>query len=190
MGGLALSLNELQTNFPLRIWVVDNSGSMATTDGHRIVPSKNNTDVKIVGCTWWKEIQECVEYHVQISALLSAPTTFRLLNNPGISAGSQQFDIATMGEDKIHSDVANAMSIMARARPSGCTPLTQHIREIHESILAMKESLQMEGKRAVVVLATDGLPTNEFGQCNNYIKDEFVQSLKRLEGLPVWLVVR
>merc|ERR1719384_920046 len=34
--GLALSLNELQSNFPLRIWVVDNSGSMGMTDGHRL----------------------------------------------------------------------------------------------------------------------------------------------------------
>mmetsp|Transcript_10377 Transcript_10377/g.15617 ORF Transcript_10377/g.15617 Transcript_10377/m.15617 type:complete len:284 (+) Transcript_10377:537-1388(+) len=137
-----------------------------------------------------KEIQECVDYHVQISAMLHAPTVFRLLNNPGVSAGSQEFDIATKGEDMIPSDVSNAMNIMSRTRPSGCTPLTEHITEIHSSISAMKESLQSEGKRAVVVLATDGLPTNEYGECNSYIKDSFVRSLKKLEGLPVWLVVR
>merc|ERR1712038_1813774 len=54
----------------------------------------------------------------------------------------------------------------------------------------MKESLLAEGKRVVIVLATDGLPTNEYGECNNFIKDLFVQSLRSLEGLPVWLVVR
>ncbi len=190
--GLATSLNELQNNFPLRIWVVDNSGSMAKDDGHRIVSSKNNGDVKIVGCTRWKEIQEAVEYHVQISALIKAPTIFRLLNDPGVSAGSQEFDVATKGDDMnmIHSDVSNAMNIMSRTRPSGCTPLTQHITEIHATISAMKFSLQSEGKRAVVVLATDGLPTNEYGKSNAYTRDLFVQSLKKLEGLPVWLVIR
>ena len=38
--GLAKSLNGVKTSFPLRIWVVDNSGSMARTDGNRIVPQK------------------------------------------------------------------------------------------------------------------------------------------------------
>ena len=90
----------------------------------------------------------------------------------------------------IPSDVSNAMSIMSQTHPSGCTTPTEHITEIHSSISAMKESLQSEGKRAVVVLATDGLPTNEYGECNSYIKDSFVRSLKKLEGLLVWLVVR
>ncbi|KAL7523169.1 hypothetical protein ACHAXR_000050, partial [Thalassiosira sp. AJA248-18] len=32
--GLATSLAQTIKNFPLRIWVVDNSGSMQNTDGH------------------------------------------------------------------------------------------------------------------------------------------------------------
>jgi len=188
--GLVHSLNELKNNFPLRIWVVDNSGSMAATDGHRVVPSRQNNEVKIVACTRWKEIEDCVNYHVQLSALITAPSIFRLLNDPFVTAGAKEFEIGTKGEGLIPSDVSNAMNIMSKVRPHGCTPLTDHINEIHASIIAMKDSLQPEGKRVVVVLATDGLPTNAVGQTNQIIRDQFVQSLRGLEGLPVWLVVR
>ncbi len=188
--GLATSLNELQNNFPVRIWVVDvdvdNSGSMY-----------NNR------CSKSKEIQEAVEYHVQISAPIKAPTVFQLLNDPAaVSAGSQEFDVpvATKGEDiditmnSLDSDVSsNTMNMnmsRPRTRPSHCTPLAQHIAEIHAAILAMEDSLRSEGKQAVVVLATDGLPTNEFGKSDAYTRDLFVKSLQKLEGLPVWLLIR
>lgn len=90
----------------------------------------------------------------------------------------------------IDSDVNNAMKIMTKVRPSGVTPLTNHIREIYTIIASLKSSLQTEGKRVVVVLATDGLPTNDLGTSNDYVKEEFVQSLRSLEVLPVWLVIR
>mmetsp|Transcript_7161 Transcript_7161/g.8148 ORF Transcript_7161/g.8148 Transcript_7161/m.8148 type:complete len:295 (-) Transcript_7161:731-1615(-) len=188
--GLAYSLNDTKSTFPLRIWVVDNSGSMQTTDGHCIVPTKKNKDMKIINCTRWKEIQECVNYHIQLSGLLEARTSFRLLNNPGLTAGSQQFDISQMGKEMIHSEVDNAMNIISKTRPSGCTPLTSHVRDIYSTIQSMKDALQNEGKRVVVVLATDGLPSNDQGYSNDYVKDQFVQSLRNLEGLPVWLVIR
>ena len=113
-----------------------------------------------------------------------------MLNNPGIGPGSQEFDVATKGEDNIRMDVERSMGIMSRTKPSGCTPLTEHIWDIHSTIDALKENLQAEGKRAVIVLATDGLPSNSLGESNEYIKEQFVQSLRALEGLPVWLVIR
>ena len=42
----------------------------------------------------------------------------------------------------------------------------------------------------MIVLATDGLPSNSLGETNEYVKEQFVQSLRALEGLPVWLVIR
>ena len=137
-----------------------------------------------------KEIQECVGYHINLSALANAPTTFRLLNNPGIGPGSQEFKVATKGEDNVCTDVERSMRIMSPAKPSGCTPLTEHIWDIHSTIDALRGSLQTEGKRVVIVLATDGLPSNSLGETNEYIKEQFVQSLRALEGLPVWLVIR
>lgn len=122
--------------------------------------------------------------------MIKAPTNFRLLNNPGLGPGSQEFNIGIQSESMIQNDVSNAMNIMSRVRPSGLTPLTDHIREIHTIISSMQSSLQAQGNRVVVVLATDGLPTNEFAETTDYVKEEFVQSLRSLEGLPVWLVIR
>lgn len=188
--GLALSLSENKTNFPLRIWVLDNSGSMQNADGHRIIPTRNKNDLMIVGCTRWEEIKECAQYHIEMSALLEAPTSFRLLNNPGASVGPGQFDIAQMGTDHIHAEVSAATQIMTKARPSGVTPLTDHIIAIHETVQAISQTLKIEGKKVVIVIATDGLPTDAYGNSSKAAKDLFVKSLRRLEGLPVWLVVR
>ena len=50
--------------------------------------------------------------------------------------------------------------------------------------------LRAEGKQVVVVLATDGVPSNDMGYANSSVKNEFVAALQRLQGLPIHLVVR
>lgn len=184
----ALALNCI--SFPLRIWVVDNSGSMQMPDGHRIVPTAKKNDVKIVSCSRWDEICECVKYHVDMAALLEAPTNFRLLNHPGATVGNQQFGVAEAGAEMIQRDVGTAKSILSKARPGGVTPLASHIRDIHQAVKGMSQTLQREGKRVVIVLATDGLPTDEHGYGGDIQNAEFVSALRQLEGLPVWVVIR
>eukprot|EP01083_Nonionella_stella_P000295 879_1 len=51
--GLAKSLADVKRSFPLRIWVVDNSGSMQRDDGHQIIQRRvrARNDLKIVDCT-------------------------------------------------------------------------------------------------------------------------------------------
>ena len=39
-----------------RIWIVDNSGSMQKTDGHRLVETGKRHHVKFVECSRWEEI--------------------------------------------------------------------------------------------------------------------------------------
>jgi hypothetical protein len=41
-----------------------------------------------------------------------------------------------------------------------------------------------------IVLATDGLPMSGDHRQSSSAKLEFVQALKSLEGLPVWVVIR
>jgi hypothetical protein len=81
--GLANSLNNMRRAFPLRIWVVDNSGSMVENDGHRIIQSGNSEQevVKMAACTRWDEIRDCVNYHINLAGLLDAPTRFRVRVN-------------------------------------------------------------------------------------------------------------
>ena len=114
-------------NFPLRMWVVDNSGSMQNTDGHRFVETKRKQDVKVVGCSRWNEIRDCIEYHAQMAAALEAPTNFRMLNDPGCGPNSQQIGIAENSLDAqvLQEDLDRAITIMKSDQPGGVTPLVR-----------------------------------------------------------------
>jgi len=188
--GLINSIARSNVTFPLRIWIVDNSGSMMNGDGHRLVETGYSNDVKFVSCTRWAEIQETVEYHIQIAALLGAPTVFRLMNDPGKMTGPQQFSIGERGPDSIPEDVNLALNTIRAASPIGVTPLSDHVREIRENVMAMRDALMQQGQRVVIVLATDGLPSNNYGVSNSGTLKEFKDCLRSLEGLPVWIVVR
>jgi Mg-chelatase subunit ChlD len=188
--GLIRSISRNNQTFPLRIWVVDNSGSMATGDGHRLVETPDRRDVRYVGCSRWAEIQETVEYHARMAALLGAPTVFRLLNDPGRMAGPQQFGIGERGVDFAAEDLNVALSTIRNASPSGVTPLADHVREIRDNVLSMRDELVSNGQKVVVVLATDGLPSDPYGNTSYASRQEFQDALRSLEGLPVWVVVR
>jgi Mg-chelatase subunit ChlD len=190
--GLAASLAQTIRTYPLRIWVVDNSGSMQHTDGHRFVETKSTNHVKVVSCSRWDEIKDCITYHAQMAAALEAPTTFRMLNDPAVGPNSQQFGIAENSLDKnvILGEVQRAIEIMKTAQPGGVTPLVEHILDIQQSVTELAPKLRADGCRVVIVLATDGLPTDDRGCGGQAIQEQFVQALRGLEGLPVWLVIR
>ena len=149
--GLATSIAQTIKNFPLRIWVIDNSGSMQHTDGHRFVETRKHQDVKVVNCSRWDEIKGCVEYHCMISAALEAPTVFRMLNDPHVGPNAQQFGIAETSLDPnvIQEEVSRAVAIMNQSYPGGVTPLVKHLREIKESVEEMKPDLIANGTRVV-----------------------------------------
>jgi hypothetical protein len=176
--------------FALRIWIVDNSGSMHSDDGHRIVPNKSGNAISLARCSRWEEIVECVEYHIKLSALIEAPTRFRLLNNPDGTNQTAQFSVGAEDPGNHEDDVQNALGIIRALQPSGCTPLTQHIHEIHKEVSQMAPELNRLGRKVVIIIATDGLPSDDGGYSNENQKQEFVEALRLLEGLPVWVVVR
>lgn len=175
--GLAEAMTQNNAAFPLRIWVVDNSGSMISRDGMRMVKTSNG-GYKMVECTRWVELQETVECHIRFAGLLEAPTVFRLLN-PENSV--QQFSVAENGPDCIQQDIQHALGCM-RHSPRGGTPLTEQVLEIRENVLELQPTLVEKGQKVAIILATDGVP--------NGSKEEFVQALRSLEGLNVWVVIR
>lgn len=112
-------LEALETNklaFLSSIWVVDNSGSMQTRDGQRIVEKRGG--FTFVQSSRWQEMQQTVDYHCQMASLLQTPTTFRMLNDPGRVAGPQVFSIGTVNPDQ---DLAVAQTTMDNAQPAGVT---------------------------------------------------------------------
>ena len=177
--------------FANRIWVVDNSGSMVITDGHRFSPTSdgNMTEIRV---SRWEELQETIMYHAEMAGVLNSPTVFRLLNDPGPLVGPQEFSVAQSppGVGDVQEDIRKIRTYIRRAEPLGVTPLTSHILQIQEALHHMAPKLRREGKRVAVILATDGLPTDEEGFVSEDITEEFVRALKSMEGLPIWLVIR
>jgi hypothetical protein len=206
----AIAMNRLA--FAHCYWIVDNSGSMQTQDGQRIITlsssnnkgshhrnNHNNHDgnkLKFVQSSRWIEMVDTVEYHANLAALTHTPTTFRLLNNPGQHIGPQIFSIATTTSTTnqssltIDQQLAVAINTIQNTQPSGVTPLTDHLLAIRHSIESILPELRTTGQRVCIVLATDGLPTDTHGNSNHSINQQFTNTLRSLEGLPIWIVVR
>jgi hypothetical protein len=192
--GLAYEMGNTVSTYPIRFWIVDNSGSMRTSDGNEVRCLHSTGEYKTVVCTRWKELQGTMEYHAELAGLLQATTIFRFLNDPGPNIGPQEFSIGETIDSQvpIRTEVARAIGMFRRTEPNGVTPLAVHIRAIHDRIAAtaLAQQLQHDGQRAVVVIATDGLPSNDGGYTTDAVKQEFVQSLRQLQTLPVWVVIR
>ena len=92
--------------------------------------------------------------------------------------------------DVVAYETRQALEWIQKVRPGGCTPLTQHILEIQQEVASLVPTLTSTGQRVVLVLATDGLPTDSAGYGGPACQQEFVSSLRRLEGLPVWIIIR
>jgi hypothetical protein len=186
--GLACEMGNSKIVYPYRFWVVDNSGSMRASDGLEIRGSSSN--IVVVPCTRWVELQGTVEYHAELAGVLEAKTTFRMLNDPGTHIGPQEFAVPAEHSTSIAMDVDRAKTIIRNSEPNGVTPLSAHVLEIANHIKSILPTLKSQGQRVVVVLATDGLPSNDYGESSDYILDEFVRALKTLQTLPVWVVIR
>jgi len=181
--GMEKALHANMDVFPKRYWVVDNSSSMTTLDGHRLVLANKKVLDKL--CTRWDEIKECVAYHSNMSEILKAPTEFRLLNKPG--KYPQNFSV---GMECASHDASEIKNTLDGIKPNGLTPLTQHILSLQIEIKKLSAELKKNGQKVVVVLATDGLPLDGTSSNTKQAMDEFVNAMRSLEGLPIWIVIR
>lgn len=190
--GLANTLSVVKQNFAKRIFIIDNSGSMQRNDGHRTVAGHRGT-TKLVPCSRWEEVRESINYHIRLTGLLKAPTSFRLLNHPGARIGSQLFGVAEFDDctpEEVAADVDRGLYIMGRTHPAGCTPLTDHMRTIYNEVREAAPMLRANGQRMSITICTDGLPSDPYGHGGPEHNRAFVDSLRQLEGLPVWIVIR
>jgi hypothetical protein len=192
--GLARQLVHcVQTQFVRHYWLVDNSGSMLTTDCVRMI-QKDILDVggsnmkhpkkqyELVKCSRWNELQSALMSHIELASILNIPTTFRLLKG---SNGMQEFTI-----NESRNDVERAKSILRRSEPDGVTLLSDHIYEIYNHIEEEKEALLQKGQKAVVVIATDAIPSDQYGDASEEAKENFFRALQKLQLLPVWIVIK
>merc|ERR1719265_1643399 len=92
--GLQSALSQAVRTFPLRIMIVDNSGSMNAADGSRVVNASGwfgEQAMREIQCTRWEELGDDVVEMAKLSTALNARTDFHLLN---ASSGIQAFTVA------------------------------------------------------------------------------------------------
>jgi len=178
--GLLQSMEASVQTFPLRMWLVDNSGSMIHTGGSRILTSGNK--IIRVGATRWAELGDSVAMASEITIAMGARTDFHLLN----PTPTGQFFTVGYDNDRCGippnqmCDLAGIAAVMSES-PRGRTPLTEATQRIVSAISPMKDKLIANGQQVVVVIATDGLPDDSH---------TFLTALQGLQSLPVWTVVR
>lgn len=179
--GLTNILSTSIEGFPVRFVVVDNSGSMQSMDGSRLVRDQRGA-LKSIASTRWAELGDVICEMADVASALGAATHFHLLNPSPIG---QYFALADDGTSGVAGAgaacAADTVKAAMKTSPGGTTPLTEHVQFITSLIAPSAQHLRTQGQKAVVVLATDGLPNDP---------NSFLHALQELQRLPVWLVVR
>jgi len=172
--GIAEAFQGTVRNIPLRIWIIDNSGSMATTDGTRLLTGTDG-QMGMVKSTRWQELCDSLKWHAQMASSLCAPTEFRMLNPP--DGGVPQIVHCGYGNPEAENRAADAM---LSSQPTGRTPLCEQIYQVVQAVTPQAANLRAAGHRVTVVIASDGAATD----------GDVASAMRPLENLPVWLVVR
>lgn len=116
--GLQDTLLKNLTKIPIRFFICDDSGSMSTSDGHKLLGQGSN--MKFVACSRWAELAASLQFHSGLAAAAGAPTEFRLLNGaPPIMIG-----------DSNDPNNLSTFQALLEGSPSGGTPLCRHVREV------------------------------------------------------------
>jgi len=152
-----------------RYYVVDDSTSMSTEDGRRIIFSESHTgDAFHVGCSRWRELEDELRFQAGLVHASNMEADFKLLNG-------HRYHLPKEGA----VGYANLMASFEDP-PSGATPLCRVLTEIIDEIERDAPALWEARRKAYIVIFTDGLASD----------GELLNVLTRVSMLPVWLVVR
>lgn len=170
--------------FPVRFFVVDNSGSMQAGDGNRTILDAQGRG-RLVRATRWEELADTVMQVGAMALALNARTDFHLLNPRTCGQFFSMGDDATAGAIPIAGGRLESLQglreVICGTSPAGTTPLTESVMALVSLIEPAAAKLRARGQQAVVILATDGMPNDP---------PSFLAALKTLQALPVWTVVR
>lgn len=165
---------------PLRIFICDDSGSMVTSDGKRLHGEGPTT--KALTCTRWAELSESLRFHLKLAQEGMLPSEFRLLNGAAPVLVGVSSSIDSEAQSLSQGTVSNLTRLLAafEESPSGQTPLCWHIRDVIKHIEPIASKLRLAGQKIAIIIATDGEPTD----------GDLVETLRPLQQLPVWLIIR
>jgi len=172
--GLISILLKSCEKYPIRHFIIDDSGSMSTNDGHKVIGAADDPKKqRVIKCTRWSELRDCLEFHAELSHAAKAPTVFRFLNmSEPLSVGFRH-DVDGAG-------LRQFLQLLEDDGPGGQTPLCEQVRQVIASIRESETELRRAGQRACVIIATDGEATD----------GDLAEAMRPFQDLPVWLVVR
>ena len=169
--GVQEALLKSVKKLPLRYFICDDSGSMLTNDGHKVIGSGDST--KIIGCTRWSELVSSLEFHAELAEAAEAPSEFRLINlKKPIMLG--------MGAEGDNGASKEELFELFDAGPKGQTPICEHIRAVVADIKSMEKQLLDNKQQVAVIISTDGEATD----------GDIAETMKPLEDLPAWVVIK
>jgi len=174
--GLSNMLAQEDPGLALRVFLLDNSGSTSSSDGHVLERSRGG-QFKAAPSTRWDEICAMALAHAEWNARAGVRSEFLLLNPPCPQDPQEGRDFVAVdpGAGDAPRQVARLAGVLRDNGPRGVTPLTSRLRQLCGR-------LQHEvsgGRRIMLTIVTDGLPTADGnGQCTNRDRDAFVQELR------------
>lgn len=188
--GLSRLLLSHNRTFPIRIWLIDNSGTMHNNDGH-IVTQTSGGKIEIVDCSRWQEMSSTLRWHAELAAWVQTPMVVRFLRDPGIQAGPQQLGVSASIHHSSNEEVSRLKALLHKVRPTGATsPIHYHLREIIPAIQSLLPSLQRDSRRLVISVCTDSIPTDVDGIENPVMIQEFLMTLQQIMEWPLQVVIR
>jgi hypothetical protein len=148
--GLVKSAIKSCDKIPVRFMLVDDSGSMSTKDGHKLVKRVGAPIPTVEACSRWDELKQTIKFHAGLAEAAEVPIEFRLLN------GADPIICGLKDDD---GDNQKFLMTTLEEEPAGQTPLCEHIGVIVENIRSIEKDLRSSGHPAAVTIATDGEST-------------------------------
>lgn len=180
----AAELAQDDGNIALRIYLLDNSGSMNATDGSIFAPGAGGR-LQLTPASRWEELQAMVVEQANWNRELAVPCQFQLLNSPSPRNPQEGVDIFHVDArtGNAQEQIRVLQDTLRRERPGCGTPLAARLGDIRQRLLHEGAELARTGRQISLVIATDGMP--------NEPRHEFVAALRRIMNeLPIVVVIR
>lgn len=169
--GLSKAAIHSEAKFFKKYFVLDDSGSMQTNDGHILVAGTMPFTQRFVKCSRWKELIESVKFHAKLADAIQVDTEFSFLNSASpFTVGNDSSSKCSPG-----SKLSQANDIIKSAEAGGGTPLCKQINEIEKNIRSNLSNINIAKQCASITIMTDGEATD----------GDLLQALQKLKGLPV-----
>jgi hypothetical protein len=134
----------------LRVWIIDNSGSMSNSDGNGITHDKTKVEA---GWERYDELKQTIEFVAEFSNATKSRVKYFLLNDVG---NTSEFETGVWTSDIEKKAEMGRVNAIMHNRPTYATPLITKAREAITFIQGEKGNYE----RVYLMIASDGEPSD------------------------------